>query len=66
MPSDRSPSPPMPVNPQTPKVPPMPNLGNNPNSVVQNKFRPPKRKTPPGVPNPKPYSPFSQSMNTLG
>ena len=69
MPSNRlpnsSPVSQMPLTPETPKVKPMPNLGSNPKQVVVNKFRP-KKKTPAGVPNPKPYNPFSQSMNTFG
>lgn len=69
MPTNRMPNSRMPMGggintAQTPKVTPAKNLGNPPLNVVANKFRP-KRKPPIGVPQPKPYNPFSQQMNTL-
>ena len=77
MPTDRTPNPKQQylqaLNSQTnpsesqgiPKTPPMTNLGRPPSQVAINRFRP-KKKTPAGVPNPKPYNPFSQQMNTFG
>ena len=56
------------VNPAIPKTTPAQNLGMSSNEAMvsanSNKYRP-KKKTPVGVPNPKPYNPFSQQMNTL-
>jgi len=72
MPSDRRPNAPV-SKPPKPKMPsanklqvtPSENLGLGPNQVSLNRFRP-KRKPPMGVPQPKPYNPFSQEMNQFG
>lgn len=71
MPGNRLPNPQRPAGPVQqpisqgiPKTNPMTNLGQPPSKVAVNRFRP-KKKTPVGVPNPKPYNPFSQQMNTL-